>query len=82
MRRGETPGFAWVMASAQRIWGARGVQQASEISAIGGPLVQDSPRGLTRQQVIAMVSCPRPGRGALAQRLRALLQHPHEEPVT
>eukprot|EP00969_Alexandrium_andersonii_P071078 3139192-Alexandrium_andersonii.AAC.1 len=70
------------MASAQRIWGARGVQQAAEISATRGPQMQDSPRGLSRQQVIAMVSWPRPGRGATAQPPRALLHHPREEPAT
>eukprot|EP00969_Alexandrium_andersonii_P285789 12634853-Alexandrium_andersonii.AAC.1 len=67
LRRGEAPGLAWTMAAAHRTWSAPVVQSAAELSAIGGVLLQDSPRGFVRQQVIAMVSWPRPGRGAAAQ---------------
>eukprot|EP00969_Alexandrium_andersonii_P156171 6904759-Alexandrium_andersonii.AAC.1 len=82
LRRGETPGMAWTTTAGHRAWSAPVVQSAAELSAVGGVLLQDSPRGFVRQQVIAMVSWPRPGRGASVQPSRVLLHHPAEEPVS
>eukprot|EP00969_Alexandrium_andersonii_P021880 957784-Alexandrium_andersonii.AAC.1 len=70
------------MASAHRLWGAPTVQAAAELSALGSVLLQDCPRGLVRQQVLATVLWPRPGRGNSFQPPRVLVHHPAEEPMT
>eukprot|EP00969_Alexandrium_andersonii_P036725 1609934-Alexandrium_andersonii.AAC.1 len=60
------------MASAHRFWGAPTVQSAAELSGAGSVLLQDSPRCFVRQQVLAAVLWPRPGRGASFQPPRVL----------
>eukprot|EP00969_Alexandrium_andersonii_P058583 2582248-Alexandrium_andersonii.AAC.1 len=47
---GERPRMAWTMAAAHRAWSAPVVQSAAGLSAVGGVLLQDSPRGFVRQQ--------------------------------